>query len=273
MHAIAATDRYEALPDAEAPTGILVLAGSSGRVETERADLLARHGVRAHAIRWFGGEGQRPVPHEVPIEAFFAELDRLREMCDRVAILGTSFGAEAALLTASLAVTDAAIAIAPTSVVWPGIHEGQWSSHWTIAGEPVPWVPFVSDWVAETDPPEFRQLYARSLAADTETSARAAIPVERIGGELLLVAGGDDRVWPSVTFTERIVARRAAAGLDTNVRTHPDAGHRVPFPGERVPTGGQRMARGGDPTADAELGASAFDALLRILGADGRRAG
>ena len=240
-----------------------MLAGSSGRIEADRADLFARHGVRAHAIRWFGGEGQRPVPHEVPLELFLDEVALLRESCDRVAVLGTSFGAEAALLTATRTPLDAVIAIAPTSVVWPGIHDGSWSSHWTEAGIPLPWVSFVDGWTATTDPPEYLGLYVDSL--DLNRTARAEIPVERITGDVLLVIGEDDRVWPSARFADEIVARRAAAGRTTAVLRHPLAGHRVPFPGEDAPSGGARMARGGSPAADAELGAGAWTAILDRL--------
>lgn len=258
-------DRHVSVPSRPTGAGVVVLAGSSGRIESDRADLFARHGVRAHAIRWFGGEGQRPVPHEVPLELFLDEVALLRETCDRVAVLGTSFGAEAALLTATRTPLDAVIAIAPTSVVWPGILNGVWSSHWTERGAPLPWVPFVDDWAAATDPPEFRGLYEASVDRHPAEAQAAAIPVERIAGDVLLVVGEDDRVWPSARFADEIAARRAASGLTTDVLRHPLAGHRVPLPGEDVLSGGTRMARGGTPEADAELGAAAWDASLGRL--------
>ncbi|WP_460796955.1 alpha/beta fold hydrolase [Microbacterium sp. GXF0217] len=263
---VSPNDRHIARPARPTDTGVLVLAGSSGRIEADRADLFAQHGVRAHAIRWFGGEGQRPVPHEVPLELFLDEIAQLRESCDRVAVIGTSFGAEAALLTATRTPLDAVIAIAPTSVVWPGILEGSWSSHWTEGGAPLPSVPFVDVWTATTDPPEFRELYETSLDTYPDEARAAAIPVERITGDVLLVAGDDDRVWPSTRFADAIVARRDAAGLTTHVLRHPLAGHRVLFPGEDAPTGGTRMARGGSPETDAELGAAAWTAILDRLG-------
>nr|MDA8207973.1 acyl-CoA thioesterase [Actinomycetota bacterium] len=34
-------------------TGVVVLAGSSGRVDAARAELLSRHGALALAMRWF----------------------------------------------------------------------------------------------------------------------------------------------------------------------------------------------------------------------------
>ena len=242
---------------------MLVLAGSSGRLESERADLFARHGIRAHAIRWFGGYGQSSAPQNVPLELFEAELNLLRETCDQVAILGTSLGAEAALIVASATPVDAVIAIAPSSVVWPWTIDGHTSSHWAYRGEPLPWVPLATDWVAITDPPEFRSLYELSHAQHADSIAAATIPVERITGDVLLVAGGDDRVWPSTSFAADIIARRG--DLATTLVTAPDAGHRIIFPGEPAGTGGMNMARGGTPEADAVLGARAWHAILATL--------
>lgn len=47
-------------PSAGSTVGVVVLAGSSGRIEYERARLFARHGVTALSIRWFGEPDSRP---------------------------------------------------------------------------------------------------------------------------------------------------------------------------------------------------------------------
>lgn len=258
-------DLHEAFPEEPCGTAVLLLAGSSGRVEAERAELLARHGARVRAIRWFGGVGQRPVPHEVPIEMFIDQLDLLSSDSDRIAIFGTSFGAEAALVTASLHPVDATVGVAPSSVVWSGIADGDWSSHWTHRDAPLPAVPFDPAWTPSTDPPEYRSLYESSLDRDPEITAAATIRAERIGGAVVLVAGGDDRVWPSMRFVSEIVERRTAHGRQTTVVTHPSAGHRLTLPGEAAATGGTAMARGGTPAADAELGARAWPEIVRAL--------
>lgn len=262
---LAEGDRFDAHPPEPTGTGVLLLAGSSGRVETERAEVLAMHGARVRAMRWFAGEGQRPTPHEVPIELFVEQVQRLRQECDRVVMFGTSFGAEAALVTATVCPLDAVIAVAPTSVVWAGAHDGGWSSHWTRGGAVVPFVPFDPEWVPDADPPAYRGLYAASLERFAEQASAARIPVERIEGELLLIVGGDDEVWPSDAFARSIVAMREPAGLVTTVVSHPDAGHRLLLPGEEAASGGLRMARGGSMRTDAELGERAWPEIGRIL--------
>lgn len=255
-------------PERPCGTAVLVLAGSSGRVETARAELLARSGAVADSIRWFGGPGQQPGPWEVPVELFRARVAELRTLADRVVILGTSFGAEAALITAAhTPEVDAVIAFAPTDVVWAGIRpEGGQTSHWTLAGAPLPYVPYVEDWRPGTDPPAYRELYRTSWQrADQDQRDAATIPVERIP-EVLLVAGGDDRVWPSVDQADRIAARRRSAGLDTMIISSPDAGHRTILPGEPIAAGGQTMARGGTAEADAALGGLAWPKITDLLG-------
>ncbi len=255
------------LPDSPVGTGILVLAGSSGRVDEQRTRVLARTGAAVLSIRWFGGPGQQPAPYEVPLELFSAALDRLEASADRLVVLGTSFGAEAALLTA---VYDDRVAgcgaFAPSSVVWAGFDDdGRETSHWTRGGDPLPFVPFVRDWTPDTDPPAYRKLYEASLAAAPDAAAAAAIPVEAITGQVLLVAGGDDQVWPSTDFASAIADRRAAHGLATEVVTDPAAGHRTVLPGETAVAAGQHMLRGGTPAADIELGAQCWPALRALV--------
>jgi len=142
--------------------GVLVLAGSSGRVDAARAELLSRHGALALAIRWFGGPGQRPGPFEVPVELFSQAVDLLAPECDHVALVGTSFGAEAALLGASRdRRISATVAFAPSSVVWGASDEGRFTSHWTANGEPLRYVPFLPDWEPDRDPPSYLRSHER----------------------------------------------------------------------------------------------------------------
>ncbi|HEU5038086.1 MAG TPA: acyl-CoA thioester hydrolase/BAAT C-terminal domain-containing protein [Nocardioides sp.] len=254
------------VPDDPTGVGALVLAGSSGRIDTARAELLARHGVTAESVRWFGGVDQHDGPWEIALELFLGRVDALARECARVLVLGTSFGAEAALLTGALHPgVDAVVAFAPSDVVWAGVTSaGRMTSHWLLDGDPLAYVPFDDGWEPDTDPPAYVGLYEASRVRYAESLRDAAIPVEKIR-ELVLVAGGDDRVWPAVTMSRSIEARRRLHDLDTVVVTDPAAGHRAILPGEPIVTGGTRMRRGGTAEADRRIGAAAWARISDLL--------
>lgn len=267
----AAPDLGWARPERATGTGVLVLSGSSGRLDLPRAQRLAAEGATALALRWFGGVTPPSVPRQVPVETFTAALDLLAEECERLVILGLSYGAEAALLTASHdpRVTGV-IALAPTDVAWEGFGHDEDAppvSKWTHGGADVPFVPLDRTWRPDGDPPSFVGQYRASWsAASTEAREAARIRVERIAGEVLLVAGGDDAVWPAVEAAERIRRVRDRHGLATTLVVDDRAGHPVTFPGETPPDPRRPYRVGGDAGAAERLGRAAWPQVLRLIG-------
>jgi hypothetical protein len=253
----------------------LVLSGSSGRVEEERCRVLAKHGIAALSPRWFGGIGQPPGICEVPLESFAPALDRLADLSARLTVFGVSKGAEAALL---LATRDPRItltvAMSPSSVVWANLGAGRdgvtspYRSSWTWQGEPLPFVPYDDSWeVPRGDWPSYLGLYERSLRTFADRTDAARIPVEQIGGTVIVSAGSDDHVWPSDAFAAAIVAHRRRWGLDTVSVLHREAGHRPMLPGE-LPAVGLGTSRGGSAAADAAHGVGIWAAVTQALGLD-----
>ena len=265
-HALTGIEGVRCVPERHHGVGALVLAGSSGRVDTERARMLAANDVLAESIRWFGGDGQNDGPWEIPIETFLDRVALLRRDCDRVIVVGTSFGAEAALLTGVLSDrVDAVVAFAPSDVVWAGITtDDRVTSHWTYQGEPLPYVPFADDWTPDDDPPAYVGLYRRSRQRFADDIEAATIAVADIP-ELILVAGGDDKVWPSVAHAARIRQQRSARGRLTTLVIDSEAGHRTVLPGEPVVNAGTRMQRGGNESADRRLGRAAWDHIKPLF--------
>ncbi|RBQ17400.1 acyl-CoA thioesterase [Spongiactinospora rosea] len=256
--------------------GVLVLAGSSGRIEIERSRLLARQGAVALSIRWFGGPGQPAGICEIPLETFTTAVDLLLDAgVRRVGVVGVSKGAEAALLIAGLDPRiDAVVALSPTSLVWANIGPGvdgrvhPYRSSWTWRGEPVPFVPYDDTWApAEPvgSPVAYRTLYERSRTKFARAAEAAMIPVQRATADLLLVAGADDRMWPSSSFAEELAARRSAVGRPARIVSSSDAGHRPRLPGEPPAPASARHLYGGSPSADAALGAAAWPHILQVL--------
>jgi uncharacterized protein len=261
------------MPDGPAVAAALVLSGVNGGVEEERCRVLASYGVAALSLQWFGGVGQPPGICEVPLETFCPALDRLAALSPRLAVFGVSKGAEAALL---LAVRDPritlSVAMSPSSVVWANVgagRDGKTSPHrssWTWHGEPLPFIRYDDSWSVPTgDWPSYLGLYEQSLATFADDIDAAEIPVERIGGEVIVTSGGDDQVWPAAAFAGAIVQRRRQAGLETVAVGHPQAGHRPVLPGEPA-SHGSVLARGGSPEADAGHGIDIWAAAAKSLG-------
>ena len=238
--------------------GVLVLSGSSGRVEAQRCDVLAA-GLPATAASyaWFGAALDL-----LPLESFDEPLALLHERCERLVVIGTSRGAEVALLLGSLhPEIDAVVGVSPSDLVWAGLSGARpQRSSYTRGGEPLPFVPYDDAWVATTEPPEFHDQYLSALEKYADRVPAARIPVERIEGEVVLTAGGDDRLWPATDFADEVAARRGS--LATTVLTHPTAGHRVLLPGETPQPA--RLVHGGTPEADAELGRQLWAELERV---------
>jgi acetyl esterase/lipase len=258
-------------PRLGADVGVILLGGSSGAVPVERAKLIARLGCRVMALRWFGGQGQSPGICEIPLEQFQGAVDALvKAGCGRIAIIGTSKGAEAALLTATrddrIRLT---MAFSPTSVVWanvgPGLDGFEWPLRSSFAwrGEGLPFAPHAAEALLSLNrrpPVRYLEFFESSLAQFPEAAAAAAIPVERMSGEAILVAGGDDHLWPSLAFAEALAERGVRMGKPIALLTHPEAGHRILLPGEPA-LASKVNEHGGSDAADAALGALAWEAL------------
>lgn len=261
-------------PDRRNGVGVVVLGGSSGRVDVARARLFATIGATAIALRWFGGDGQVPGICEVPLESFAPATDRLiAEGCDRIAYVGTSKGAEAALLLACFDERiDAVVAFSPSSVVWANIGAGRdgvaWPprSSWTRNGTPLPFIAHDQAWqpVLRDGLVSYRSQHEQSLARFAADVAAAAIPVEQARAEIVLVAGGDDALWPSDVFARSVAERLASAGRQASLVVHPEAGHRILLPGETTPRS-DKHAHGGTDRADKELGEAAWATIVRML--------
>jgi hypothetical protein len=261
-------------PAAQTGWGVVVLAGSSGRVDVARARLFAGLGTVCIALRWFGGERQPPGICEVPLEVFTRATDRLiQEGCGRVAYVGTSKGAEAALL---IATDDPRIrvvaAISPSPVVWANIGPGvdgvarPQRSSWTRGGVPLPFVRYDETWRPEMREGlvTYRRLYERSLQIGADNLSAATIPVEKAQAEIILLRVVTTHYGHRTCSQNEIAEPLASAGKNATLIHHPNAGHRLLFPSETTPRSNQH-AHGGSDEADAELGRSAWDAISARL--------
>jgi dienelactone hydrolase len=123
--------------------GVAMFHGSGGGIAglAPSGALLASHGFAALVVGYFGVPGRPETLCEVPVESLAAGVEHLRrhERVDggRVAAVGTSVGAEAALVMASYIEglgLAAVVGVAPSSVVWQALADGRppHKPRWTL---------------------------------------------------------------------------------------------------------------------------------------------
>jgi dienelactone hydrolase len=272
--------------------GVVVLGGSEGGLAsaTEVAAVLASRGMAALALAYHGA-GILPntltgVPLEY-VEAATGHLARHEEVAaPSVALVGYSRGAELGLLAATrIPIIGRVAGYAASSVVWPGFTAGlaagqeDLAAAWTWHGQTVPFAVPHGRSTPVPDrgrPVSFVDSYRRALA-DPAVLARTVIPVEQIQGPLLLVSGGDDRLWPSREFAELAIGRLRAAGrgADGEHLHFPAAGHGIARPPGLPasptvsvhPVSHFAYVLGGTRQANARAAAFAWPCLLAFLSA------
>jgi dienelactone hydrolase len=197
---------------------VLVFSGSDGGLTTSMAAaLLAARGYPSLALAYFKAPGLPQTLTNIPLEYFTSALRVLRAQPgvdpDHVLVAGVSRGGEAALLLGAHfpQLVNGVVAGVPSSVVNPGLPDTTRAA-WTLGSRPLPTV----------SPSEFGQ-------PNPPGKAQAVIPVERIGGPVLLACGEQDLVWPSCAYVDAITAR-----LRTHRFTHPVTALRYPDAGHLI---------------------------------------
>ncbi|MFM9865014.1 MAG: alpha/beta hydrolase family protein [Micropepsaceae bacterium] len=219
--------------------GVLLLGGSEGGLGTGGARMAKALQEKGYAVlhaSYFGAPGQNKILALVPLETFDRALDWLKAQnevdAERLAIVGGSKGAEAALIVAARhPELRAVVAGMPSNVAWQGIDMNIVNmmfnppgGSWSLGGKPIPFVPYVQ-------PKEFTgdigAIYAASLL-DLPKHEDAIIPIEKTRAPVLLICGKQDTLWPACPMADQVKARADAKGGPTvTVLAYDDAGHAV----------------------------------------------
>jgi dienelactone hydrolase len=288
------------LPGKDTRPALILLGGSEGGSQDHagRADLrlarLRRAGAslllasrlgpeRAGAARAAGAAADlRRHPGRAPAAGpRLAGPRSPRSTPARIGVVGTSKGAEFALLAATrMPWVRSVVAWVPSDVVWegwgPGTEPGR-SSSFSWQGKPLPFVPYrgMAEELAgfQTGAAvRLRRPQDAGRAAHPERIAAARIPVEDFAGPLMVIGGHADQVWDSGGMAEQIADRRRQAGRETVTRVFRDAGHYLGSHGWGPTTqyDAGPMKGGGTPQANAHAQAESwralFDFLARTLG-------
>ena len=263
----------------EPATGIIVLGGSEGGLSGEDiAAVLSSHGYAAMALAYFGLEGLPSSLEEIPIEYFKKAIDQLmnspRVKKNGIILFGTSKGAEAALIIASIyKEVMAVVAYAPSNVAWSCICNTAERSSWSYKGKSIPYIPLSSDPTykpAQGFPirPSVNYLYRYNR--DNVTTAASQIAVEKIKGPVMVISGKDDGIWPSDKMANEIMLRlkkHKHPYKDVHL-SYPMAGHligKLYLPSGSTLVGNGRLETGGTVVANANAQAKAWPLVLDFL--------
>jgi dienelactone hydrolase len=94
----------------------------------------------------------------------------------------------------------------------------------------------------------------------------AIIPLERTSAKLLLIAGGDDGLWPSADMAQAIRLRRSQAGVE--LLEYEFAGHLIGksfLPAGSTLIGRGRIETGGTAPANARAQADSWPRVIAFL--------
>ena len=194
---------------------------------------------------------------QIPLEYIDTALEELKKRAEvdstRIAIMGYSKGAELALISASRRKDiRAVVAFAPASAVFQGFKPPKYPvlSSWSEKGKDLPFVPNAYD-------EKFFQTYDGmylwyKTLEQSQKLAERRIEVEKIRGDVLLISGLEDRIWPSTLMGEQIVGALYKSEFPYFYKHlgFPEAGHGIAVPpGE--PTTGVAKSLGGTAAGNA----------------------
>ena len=283
-------------PGAGRHPAIVMLAGSQGGrfAPVNYPGGFASRGYVVLALAYFRDEGLPDQLSNLPLEYFENAIRwlRARPTVDsaRIGLLGGSKGAEAVLLVASHYphLVKAVAGLVPGSVTWNGCCDSLASlgPSFTKGGVALPHMPPVPGTLGVELTAISRDAAVRAAPlflyrlGDTVAAAKAAIPVERIRGAILLISNTDDGQWPSTVMSERIMARLKANEFKYPYKhiANEGAGHPMgrPYlsavvPDAPNPTTGRRNDSGGTPAATQRGRERAWVALLEFFATNLRR--
>jgi uncharacterized protein len=102
--------------------------------------------------------------------------------------------------------------------------------------------------------------------------SQAFIPVERVAGPILLIAGDDDQMWPSAVMARDILARRRTRGghPGDSLLVFAGAGHLIGkayLPAGSTRIAGGRLETGGTAAGNARAQGEAWREVVRFFSA------
>jgi dienelactone hydrolase len=259
--------------------GVLLLGGAEGGLHERDARALHAEGYNVLALAYFGLPSLPPGLVDIPLEYFFAAVDKIASLSSgKIGVVGGSRGGEAALLVgAHDKRVGAVVSVAGGGLLTQGVDYRAGTlldildtpaASWTLRRRPLDYLPYevrdeLREQVAKGEPVRLRLAFP-DVPAEV---ARYRIPVERVDGPVLMLCGSEDQNWPSVAYSQA-----AADGADNvELRIYEGAGHPLngppgqPFTDTLSPGPGVVFEMGGTPEVNTKARAAAWAATLEFL--------
>jgi membrane-associated phospholipid phosphatase/dienelactone hydrolase len=214
---------------------IILLGGSGGNFQNNKAIYLAAKGYSVLDLKYFGEKHLPENLERVPLEYIDKALEVVKQKTGnnmpQIVLIGRSKGAEYALLYASKFNNIAGvISIVGSHVAWSS--KSYFKSSWTYNGNEIP---FVRGSIKESikylrksrGTGNDQLSYMESAFRKEKRIEKAMIEVEHINIPILLFSGKSDLQWPSAKMSEMIVSR-AVKYKNSNIFQHysfEEAGH------------------------------------------------
>lgn len=265
-------------PEKKVHKGVVItFGGSEGSPNYYSARLFVEAGYEVLALFFFGMENQQPELVEVPLDFFEEVLEYIEENIednDVITVYGASKGAELALNLATFyPEIDNVILNAPSAWNYMGLcmdYNQEMRSSWTYKGEALLFIDMTKgdakaginlmlDYMLNR-PIDYRPGYESATNNDPE-SEKARIKVENTQANILIFAGGDDKMWQSDVSAQVIKDHRPE-----NTETHifEDAGH-IFFMDSYYYSPGMILEMGGNLEVNTEAGMESNKILVEKM--------
>lgn len=220
---------------------VMILSGSDGGNEAHAASFLAGKGYLVLALSYFNDEGLNEHLENIDLAYFKAAADYLSNHDNsngKVNLAGYSKGAELALLLGStFNCFQSIVAGAASNYVTSGMKGGIFAPvpGWSHKGEALPYLKMkfpvsfmfstIKNYIRKR-PMYFLEIWKKSLSRKNVSEYK--INLDKIDAPLLIISGGDDKLWPSENFNNEIQAERN--NENDCYLSYKKAGHFISFP-------------------------------------------
>lgn len=215
---------------------IIIIGGGQGG--DYWAQEFVKQGYVGLSLPYYRRPGLPPLLEEIPLEYFEKAIKWLGEQAevdpDKIILMGASRNAELALVIGSKFpdLVSGVIAFAPSSISWPNavlpFNSDVLKASWTYKGQAIPYLPMNK--IKGTDSPKIESLpYWMAALEKVAEYPASIIPVEKIGGPILLLSGKEDKIWPSAMMSDMIEERLLALAFPHDIENvqFEDAGHLI----------------------------------------------